>query len=157
MSVAEAHAQVFARAARRVLVAGLLLGGGAVAAGAAAGGTALVGAAWGGGAGVVMAAVSAGALAYPWHRSPLLAGGGVALSFLLKIVVMLVVVAVLSGRRDSFAPGWFFGALAVCVIGVVAVEVTTLATGRVLTVEPSGPQEDAGGAPEKGPGQVPEG
>lgn len=136
--MSEPPAQVFRRTSRRVLATGVLLALVVGGAGALAGGPAFVGAAWGGGAGLAMALVSAAVLAWPWERRPLLAGSGIALAFATKVVVMIVVVLILSSRRGTLAPGWFFASIAVCLIGAVMVEVVSLARGNTLTVEQTG-------------------
>lgn len=132
----ETSTQVFRRAARRVLLAGLVVSTGSVLAGALAGGQALTGAAWGAGACLLLTTATAVCLALPWHRWPALAGAGVMVSLLAKLLLAGLLLAVMSGRRGSFSPGWFFATFAAAVITVTIVEVLTLARGRTLVVEP---------------------
>lgn len=132
---AETSTQVFRRAAWRVLLAGLVVASGSVLAGALAGGLALAGAAWGAGACVLLTAVTVICLALPWHRWPALAGIGVMASVLAKLVLSGLLLAVLSGRRDSFSTGWFLAVFTAAVIAVTTMEVLTLARGKVLVVE----------------------
>ncbi|WP_235954214.1 hypothetical protein [Actinomyces faecalis] len=129
------HQEVFRRTAWRVLGVGLVLAALALAGGAMAGGPAWAGAAWGTGAGAVLTLITAAALAVPWDRFPLLASGGVMLSFAAKIMVMVVVVVLAGPYKDSFSKGWFLVPLAVILLAVTAVEVVGLARGRALTVE----------------------
>lgn len=130
------HQQVFRTAARRVGVVGGVLVLLSLAAGALASG-AWAGAAWGAGAGALLTALTALALWVPWDRYPLLASGGVMLSFAGKVLVMIGVVLLLGPRRESIEPMWFFVPLAVTLLSVTGVEIVTLATGRALTVEPA--------------------
>lgn len=131
------HEQVFRAAALRVGVVGGVLVLLSLAAGALAGGGAWAGAAWGAGAGALLTALTVLALWVPWDRYPLLASGGVMLSFAGKVLVMIGVVLLLGPRRESIEPMWFFVPLAVTLLSVTGVEIVTLATGRALTVESS--------------------
>lgn len=135
--VAQPTALVFRAAGRRVAVIGTALAAACLAAGAASNERALAGAAWGGGAGLALTAITAVVLLVPWQRFPLMASGGVMLSFGAKIAVMLGVVLLAGPHREDFSRPWFLVSLALILIAVTAVEVVTLARGRALTVDPA--------------------
>ncbi|VEG27351.1 hypothetical protein [Actinomyces howellii] len=139
----ETHTAVFRRAAARVAVVGAVTVLAGLAAGVLAGGSALSGARWGTGAGTLMTAITVAALAYPWDRHPLLATGGVMLSFLGKIITMVGVVVLAGPRKDSLSPGWFLATLALVLLPVTVTEILVLARGRALTVEPPGGSEES--------------
>ncbi|MDU0348874.1 hypothetical protein [Actinomyces sp. MRS3W] len=130
-------------AAVRVALTGVGLSIIVLIAGALAGGAAWAGAAWGAGTGFLLTLITVVALALPWERFPLLASGGVMISFAGKIAVMIGVVLVAGAHRNAWAPGWFFFSFAAILLGVTAVEVATLASGPHA---PSSRVEADGGA-----------
>lgn len=134
-AIAQPTAAVFRRAGRRVAIIGTVTAVTTFAAGAAGGGRALAGAAWGSGAGLALTLITAVVLLVPWQRFPLLASGGVMLSFAAKIAVMVGVVLLAGPHREEFSGTWFLASLALALIVVTAVEVVTLAAGRTLVVE----------------------
>lgn len=132
------HAEVFRAAALRVLITGLALSAIALAGAAMVGGGAWRGAVWGAGAGALLTLITAASLAVDvdWDRFPLLASGGVMLSFAGKIVVMAVLVVLAGPHRAAMSPAWFFAPLAVILLAVAGTEIVALASGRTLTVQP---------------------
>lgn len=140
------HAEVFRAAARRVLITGLALSAIALAGAALVGGGAWRGAVWGAGAGALLTLITAASLAVDWDRFPLLASGGVMLSFAGKIVVMAALIVLARPYRAAMSPAWFFAPLAVILLAVAGTEIVALASGRALTVQPRRGQRRDDGA-----------
>lgn len=130
------HAEVFRAAARRVLIVGLALSAIALACAAVVGGGAWRGAVWGAGTGALLTLITAASLAVDWDRFPLLASGGVMLSFAGKIAVMVVLIVLAGPHRSTMSPIWFLAPLAVILLAVAGTEIVALASGRALTVQP---------------------
>lgn len=100
------------------------------------GGGAWRGAVWGAGAGALLTLITAASLAVDWDRFPLLASGGVMLSFAGKIAVMAALIVLARPYRAAMSPAWFFAPLAVILLAVAGTEIVALASGRALTVQP---------------------
>ena len=100
------------------------------------GGGAWRGAVWGAGAGALLTLITAASLTVDWDRFPLLASGGVMLSFAGKIAVMVVLIVLAGPYRSTMSPIWFLVPLAVILLAVAGTEIVALASGRTLTVQP---------------------
>ena len=75
-------------------------------------------------------------MAVDWDRFPLLASGGVMLSFAGKIAVMVVLIVLAGPYRAAMSPVWFLVPLAVILLAVMGTEIVALVSGRILTVQP---------------------
>ena len=128
--------QNFRRAARRCLAVGLILAALSLGISFALEGAKAAGLAWGGGAGLLLSLVY-----IPWDRYPQLAGSGVMIDFVLKVLVMIGSLIVLKNLGDAANPRYFVLSLGATLVILTLTEVVSLATGNRVYVETKGSKE----------------